>query len=200
MLLSLYIECSHSGINCTCAKLFFNSEELVVLCNTLTSAGCACLDLAGVESNCKVCDCCIGSLAGTVRRNCSVACLVSHLDSFKCFGNRTDLVELDKDRVAAAKADTLCKSLGVGYEQIVADQLYLAAKLLGKLLPAFPVLFVQSVLDGDDGILFNKLLPVSNKLGRCELCACLGENVFALLGTLPLTCLLYTSPSPRDTR
>ena len=120
-----------------------------------------------------------------MRSDSCIACLVSHFDSFKCFGNRTDLIELDKDRVSAAKLDALLETLCICYEQVVAYQLYLVAKLLCKLLPAFPVLFIESVLDRDDRILFNKLLPVSDKFLGSELCACLGENVFALLAALP---------------
>ena len=49
---------------------------------------------------------------------------------------------------------------GVGHKQVVAHQLHLAAQLAGHLLPALPVLFVQTVLDGDDGVLLHQLLPV----------------------------------------
>ena len=48
---------------------------------------------------------------------------------------------------------TLGQTLGVGDEQVVAHQLDLAAQLAGHLLPAFPVLFIQTVLDGDEGCL-----------------------------------------------
>ncbi len=59
--LSLYIVCAKAGIYSAVAKLLLNAEKLIVLCNTLAAAGCACLYLAGVESNCKVCNSCVGS-------------------------------------------------------------------------------------------------------------------------------------------
>ena len=40
----------------------------------------------------------------------------------------------------------------------------LVTYLSGHLLPAFPVLFVETVLDGDDLVLVYKALPVSNEL------------------------------------
>ena len=183
--LSLNVVCAEAGIYSAVTKLLLNAEKLIVLCNTLTAAGCACLYLAGIESNSKVCNSCVGSFTRTVRSNSCVACLVSHFDSFKSLRNRADLIELDEDRVSAAKLDTLFKTLGVCNEQVVAYKLDLVSKLLCKLLPALPVLFIESVLNGDNGIFFNKLLPVSDKLLRGKLCACLGENIFALFAALP---------------
>ena len=113
--------------------------------------------------------------------------LVCHLDGFQGLGDRANLVQLDQDGVARTQLDALCQTLGVGHKQVVAHQLHLAAQLAGHLLPARPVLFVQTVLDGDDGVLFHKALPVRDQLGRGELGARLGQLVEALaLGALPL--------------
>ena len=109
-----------------------------------------------------------------------------HLDCFKCLGNRSDLVELDKNTVAAAELDSLAKPLGVGNKEVISDKLNLIAKLLGQLLPAFPILLIQSILDGNDRIFFNKLLPVCDQLLGSKLCACLRQNVLALGRSLPL--------------
>ena len=64
--LSLYVESSHAGINRACAKLLFDPEELVVLRNSLRAAGCASLDLAGVERYREVCDGGVSSFARAV--------------------------------------------------------------------------------------------------------------------------------------
>ena len=113
--------------------------------------------------------------------------LVCHFDGFQGLGDRADLVQFDQDSVARTQLDALCQTLGVGHKQVVTHQLYLAAQLAGHLLPALPVLFVQTVLDGDDGVLFHKALPVRDQLGRGELGARLGQLVKALaLGALPL--------------
>ena len=185
--LSLYVESAHARVASAVAKLLFDPEKLVVLCNTLGSARCACLDLAGVESNCEVSDSCIRCFTGAVRRNSCVTSLVSHLDSFESLGYGTDLVELDEDRVACSEADALSKSLCICNEQVVAYELYLAADLGCHLYPAVPVLFIETVLDRDDRVLFNKSFPVSDKLVCCEVLAALGLMIETLaLFALPL--------------
>ena len=92
LLVLFYIECFHSRIYSARAEFFFDAEKLVVFSNTLGSAWCTCLNLACIQCYCKVSDCCICCLTGTVGRDCCVACFVSHLDCFQCFGYRTDLV------------------------------------------------------------------------------------------------------------
>ena len=78
--------------------------------------------------------------------------LVSHLDGFHRLGNGTDLVELDEDGVSCAEFDALGKSLCIRYEKIIAYELNALSESGGHLLPAFPVLFIETVLDADDGI------------------------------------------------
>ena len=122
-----------------------------------------------------------------MRADGGIAGLVSHLDGFQSLRYGADLVQLDEDGVAGTQLDALGQTLGVGDEQVVAHQLDLAAQLAGHLLPAFPVLFVQTVLDGDDGVLLHQLLPVCDELTGGELGAGLGQLVEALaLGALPL--------------
>ena len=55
--------CLAAEVDCAVAELFFDAEELVVLCNTVCAARSTCLDLTCVESNCDVSDCCVLSLA-----------------------------------------------------------------------------------------------------------------------------------------
>ena len=119
-------------------------------------------------------------------RNGGVPGLVGHLDGFQRLGHRADLVQLNQDGVAAAQADALGQALGVGDEQIIPHQLHLAAQLLGHILPAFPVLLIQTVLDGVDGVLLNQLFPVLDQLLACKDLAALGQPVLALLAALPL--------------
>ena len=52
--------------------------------------------------------------------------------------------------LAAPLVDAVLQPLGVGHEQVVADQLHLAAQLARQLLPAGPVVLGQAVLDGAD--------------------------------------------------
>ena len=50
----------------------------------------------------------------------------------------------------------LRQALGVGDEEVVADDLDLVAELVGQELPAVPVVLGQAVLDGDDGVLVDR--------------------------------------------
>ena len=61
--------------------------------------------------------------------------------------------------LAGLLVDALLQALGVGDEQVVADQLDLAAQLARQLLPAVPVVLGQAVLDGADRPLLAQLLP-----------------------------------------
>ncbi len=51
-----YMKCIHLRIYGRCTELLFNTEKLIVLGNSFTSAGCTGLDLAGVKCNRKICD------------------------------------------------------------------------------------------------------------------------------------------------
>ena len=119
-------------------------------------------------------------------RNGGVTGLVRHLDGLQRLGNRADLVQLDEDRVAAAQANALGQALGVRDEQVVADQLDLAAQLLRHVLPALPVFLVEAVLDGVDGILLDQLLPVLDQLLTGKDLAALGQLILALFAAFPL--------------
>ena len=63
---------------------------------------------------------------GAMGHHGGVAGLVRHLDGVERLGQRADLVDLDQDRVGEPAPDALGQPLGVGDEDIVADQLDLA--------------------------------------------------------------------------
>ena len=111
---------------------------------------------------------------------------MGHLDGLQRLRDRTDLVQLDEDGVAAAQANALGQALGVGDKQVVANQLHLAAQLLGHVLPAFPVLLVEAVLDGVDRIFLDQPLPVLDQFLTGKDLTALGQLVLALLAALPL--------------
>ena len=115
-----------------------------------------------------------------------VAGLLGGLDGLERLGERTDLVDLDQDRVGGAQLDALLEALGVGDEQVVAHQLHLVANAAGKLDPAVPVLLGHAVLDGDDGIGVDEFLPVIDHLGARVLHALALELVHARLGVVEL--------------
>ena len=79
------------------------------------------LDLTGVQCHCQVGNGGILGLTGTVGGNSGITGLVCHLDGLQSLGYGSDLVQLDQNGVTTAKGDSLCQSLGVGYEEVVAD-------------------------------------------------------------------------------
>src|SRR5690606_8499007 len=104
-----------------------------------------------------------------------------HLDGVERFGQRSNLVELDQDRVGYTAVDTFFQNTRVGDEQIVADELDLAADLLGEVGPAIPVAFIHTVFDGEDRIFGGESRQVIGKLRRTEYLALAGQIVFAVL-------------------
>ena len=78
-------------------------------------------------------------LAGAVRDDRAVARFGRHVDRGERLGQRADLVRLDQDRVRDAARDALAQDLGVGHEQIVADELDALAEPLREQRPAVPV-------------------------------------------------------------
>ena len=62
--------------------------------------------------------------------------------------------------------DALLQALGVGDEEVVADELDVVAELFGEELPAVPVVFGEAVFDGDDGVLADPVVPEVGHLLR----------------------------------
>ena len=115
-----------------------------------------------------------------------IAGLLGGLDGLERLGERADLVDLDQDRVGGTQLDALLEALGVSDEQVVTHQLHLVANAAGKLDPAAPVLLGHAVLDGDDGIGVDELLPVIDHLSARILNALALELVHAGLGVVEL--------------
>ncbi len=67
-------------------------------------------------------------LAAAVAGDAGVAVAVGQLDRVDRLGQRADLVDLDQDAVGDALVDAALQPLGVGDEQVVADQLALARR------------------------------------------------------------------------
>jgi hypothetical protein len=99
----------------------------------------------------------------TVADDAGVAEAATEFDGFEGLGDGADLVDLDEDGVAALLLDAHLEALGVGDEEVVADELNVAEDL-GHVLPAVPVVFGEAVFDGDDGVLIDPGLPVGDHL------------------------------------
>ena len=109
-----------------------------------------------------------------------------HFDSFQSLGYGTDLIQFDQNGVSAAKANTFLKTLCICNEQIITYKLYFLAKLFCHDLPSFPVFLVKAVLDGIDRVFLDQVLPMLNKLCRCEFLSAFRKNILAFLASFPL--------------
>ena len=152
-----------------CSELLLDADELVVLSHTVGTRERTCLDLTRVGSNCDVSDGSVLSLTRAVAGNGGIAVTMSHLDSVEGLRERTDLVNLDQDRVGSAHLDTLLQELHVGNEEVVAYELAAVADALGQLHPVVPVVLIETILDRVDRILVDELLEVSDLLVGREL-------------------------------
>ena len=79
-------------------------------------------------------------------------------------GKRSYLVGLYENRIGDTRVNAFLESLGIGHEKIVADKLYLAAKLIRQHLPAVRIAHVKTVLDRYDRILSAKTGVIVAKL------------------------------------
>ena len=95
-----------------------------------------------------------------MRDHSGVACVFRHFDRFQSFSQRTNLVELDQDRVSDIFFDTFFQDLGVGYEQVVTHQLDFSAQFFSLIFPASPVRFILTVFDRNDWVLVTQFCQV----------------------------------------
>ena len=65
---------------------------------------------------------------------------------------RSDLVDLDQDRVRRPRVDPALQPRCVRHEHVVADQLHPVADALREEHPAVPVVLGHAVLDGHDRV------------------------------------------------
>ena len=69
------------------------------------------------------------------------------------FRDRSDLVDLQQETIASLLLDSGFDTKGVGNGKIVTDDLN--ATLGGEVGPSLPIILVEWILDGDDGVLLD---------------------------------------------
>src|SRR5262249_40457819 len=141
-----------AGVDCLVAKIFIDPKKLVIFRDPVGSRHRPGFDLASIGGNRKVGDERVFTFAGAVGNDNSVGRLASHVDRVEGLRQSADLVDLDQDRISNAHAHTSREALSVGNEQIVANELGLCAKLPCELLPTGPIVFSETVFNGNDGI------------------------------------------------
>ena len=88
----------------------------------------------------------------------AVAVAVRELYGIEGLGQGTNLVDLYEQRVGRLLINALLQASRVGDKEVIADDLDLIANSGGQGGVAFPVVFLQWVLDGHDGVLVDELL------------------------------------------
>ena len=150
-------ESAAASVDCGVAEVLFDAQQLVVLSNALVASRSTGLDLATVETDSQVSDGGVLSLTGAVRHHGIVTGVVGHCDGLEGLRQRTDLVDLDQQSVSGLLLNALSQTLRVGNEEVIADNLDLVTKLSGQGSVALPVILLQRILDGDDGVVLNQV-------------------------------------------
>ena len=114
------------------AEIFFDSENLVVLGESLGSARSASLDLASLETDDQIGDEGVFSFARSVGDHDAPAGIHRHLSGLDGLGEGTNLVHLQQESVAGLLVQSGLDSSGVGDQEIVSNNLGVLANSLGE--------------------------------------------------------------------
>ena len=107
-----------------------------------------------------------------------------HLDRLKGFRQGADLVDLDQDRVGNTFRDAAAQPLRIGDEQIVADELHLAAQFLGQCRPTAPIVLIHAVFDRQDRIARHEICEIADHAVGIERLALARQLILAVLEEL----------------
>ena len=105
------------------SKNLLDSEELVVLGNTIGAAKRAGFDLSRVRGDCDVSDGGVFCFTRAMGDDSGVAVLFREFDGVEGFGQRTDLVHFNENRVGDAVFESFSEEFDVGDEKVIADEL-----------------------------------------------------------------------------
>eukprot|EP01084_Bolivina_argentea_P292679 503225_1 len=167
------------------AKLLLDAQELVVLGSALATAGGTGLDLTAAQGDDEISDVGVLGLTRAVRDHDGPALGLAQLGGLDSLGDGADLVDLEEQRVAALLLDGGLDALSVGDGQVITHHLGLALEGGGEAGPCLPVVLVEGVLDGDDGVVVGPLdVDLLEALGVDEGGVLVLEGQVVLLGVL----------------
>lgn len=179
-------------------ELLLNSQELVVLGQTLGTARSTSLDLTRAEPDSQVSNVVVLGFTTAVGGHHAPTVLLGKLNGLNGLGDGTDLVHLEQQGVGGAVytnweeegdivgttsplyfdlatslplLSRLLDLLGVGDSQVIAHYLNVLGHAAGELDPAVPVILVEWVLDGDDGEVLRQILVEVAQLLAADLLA-----------------------------
>ena len=139
--------------------MLFDAEQLVILRDAIRSAGGTGLDLAAVRGDREIGNGHVFRLAAAMTHDRREFIPLRHFNGFERFGERADLIHLHQDAIRTTFGDAPFEACRVGHEEVVTDELNLAAKLGGELLPTGPIVFAEAIFDADDRVLVTQPDP-----------------------------------------
>ena len=149
---------SHARVDSASTEFGFDTEELVVLSGTFSTARSTGLDLSGAQTDGQVGDVVVLGFPGSVGGHDAPSVLLGKLDGIDGLTDASDLVDLEEEAVGGLLFDGLLDLDGVGHGQVITDDLDVFSDFGNDLGPVGPVILVKGVLDGDDGVLVDELL------------------------------------------
>ncbi len=141
------------SVNRIFTEFRFDAEQAVVFRDALAAAERTGFDLTGTGGDGKIRDRRVFGFARSVADYRAIAVTHTEIDRLQGFRQRTDLIDLDQDRVRRVFINPRLQTLRIGDKQIITDELAATAHFRRQSLPVFPVLFVQAIFDRDDRIL-----------------------------------------------
>lgn len=176
---------------CFFVQSFFDMNQLVVFSNMVRMVYRISFDLVCSSINSQVSDGSVFSFVRMVRDNCSVVSIFCYFDCSQSFGQRIDLVEFDQDGVSDIFFDIFFQDLGVGYEQVVINQLDFVVQNFGLVCEIVLVRFVQIVFDRNDWVLFGQFFQEVSEFFRGEcFVVFVSQNVFIIFVEFR-SCVVY---------
>jgi phosphopyruvate hydratase len=118
---------------------------------------------------------------GAMRHHGGVSRRVRLFHRFNRFRQTTDLVNLDQNRIADFGFNAALQTLNVGDKQIVAHQLHAIADALRQFHVTFPVVFIETVFNRNDGIFVGQFLPEGSHFRRSLAAAFALEHIFSIM-------------------
>lgn len=176
---------------CFFVQSFFDMNQLVVFSNMVRMVYRISFDLVCSSINSQVSDGSVFSFVRMVRDNCSVVSIFCYFDCSQSFGQRIDLVEFDQDGVSDIFFDIFFQDFGVGYEQVVINQLDFVVQNFGLVCEIVLVRFVQIVFDRNDWVLFGQFFQEVSEFFRGEcFVVFVSQNVFIIFVEFR-SCVVY---------
>src|SRR6266478_2103718 len=104
-----------------------------------------------------------------------------HLNGCERLRQRTNLIELNQDRISRMFLNTAFETRRIRHEQIIAYQLDAITQALAQVRPALPIILGKAIFDSDNWVLVNPLLIEVHHLAGSQGATLSRQDIFALV-------------------